>query len=361
MHISEIDTPAILIDLDVMERNLAKMAAYSREHSLRLRPHTKTHKIPELGRQQLALGAAGLTVAKTTEAEVMLKSGAADLLIAYPVIGAQKLNRLLKVATQTNVTVSLDSQAAAEELAGAAWAAGANIGVLVEVDAGLGRVGVKPGKDVIDLCKYVDSERGLEFRGIAFYPGHVKSMDEAGMAAFKKVGELLQSLESDLKAAGLEAKIWSGGSTPTMWHSHLMPVLNEIRPGTYIFNDRNTIISGACEPADCAVTILATVVSTSVANQFIIDGGSKTFTTDLAKQPGHGIVREAPDAFFARMNEEHGYVELADAASKFKVGDRVQVIPNHVCVAMNLHEQVYGVRNEMVEHTWKVEGRGKLQ
>ena len=361
MHISELDTPVILIDLDVMDRNLTKMATYAREHNLRLRPHTKTHKIPDLGRRQLKLGAAGITVAKTTEAEVMLASGTPDLLVAYPVIGAQKLNRLLGVAAKTNVTVSLDSKTAAEELAGAAWATGASIGVLVETDVGLGRVGIKPGKDLVGLAKFVDSKQGLEFLGIAFYPGHVKSMDAAGQAAFTQVGTLLQSIASDLQAAGLEAKIWSGGSTPTMWRSHEMPMLNEIRPGTYIFNDRNTIISGACGQDDCAASILATVVSTSVANQYIIDGGSKTFSSDLAKQPGHGIVLEAPESVFARMNEEHGYVELPDASSRFNVGDRVRVIPNHVCVAINLHEQVYGIRNEMVEHTWTVAARGKLQ
>ncbi len=355
MKIHDLDTPALVIDLDVMERNLAKMAEYSRAHGLRLRPHTKTHKIPALGARQLAHGAAGLTVAKVSEAEVMLASGVEDLLIAYPIFGAEKMRRLVEVARKTLVTVSVDSVEAARPISEAAKAAGIRIGVLAEVDAGLHRVGVQPAL-FIDLLRGLAQLNGIELRGMAFYPGHIKSQDAAALAA---LAALISGLVAEARAAGFELPIVSGGSTPTEWHSHEVAGMNEIRPGTYVFNDRNTILSGACGWDDCAATIIATVVSTSVPGQFVIDGGSKTFSSDRAAAEGFGVFLDAPDALFEKMNEEHGYVKHAGHTRK--VGDRVRILPNHICVAVNLHERVYGVRGEDVVETWTVDGRGKLQ
>ena len=357
MTIHDLDTPALVVDLDIMERNLRRMAEYAAQHNLRLRPHTKTHKIPALGAMQVALGAVGLTVAKSTEAEVMVNSGTPDLLIAYPVLGVKKLERIKALTKRVKITVSVDSVEVAQHLADA----GLEVGVLAETDAGLGRVGVEPGQPLVDLAKAISAMPGLTFEGIAFYPGHIKSTDAAGMTALSNLGDLLTSIRAQLTQADIEARIFSGGSTHTMWHSHEVAGLNEIRPGTYIFNDRNTVFSGACQVEDCAASILCTVVSTSVKDQFIIDGGSKTFSSDLAKQPGHGWVVKYPEALFAKMNEEHGYVSMAGAKSSVKIGERVRVIPNHICVAVNLHEKVYGVRGETVEVVWSVDGRGKLQ
>ncbi len=357
MNIHDLDTPALVVDLDIMERNLTRMADYAAAHKLRLRPHTKTHKIPALGARQIALGAAGLTVAKSTEAEIMVKSGTPDLLIAYPVLGARKLERIRAVSKETDITISVDSVEVAQQLSDA----GLQVGVLAETDVGMGRVGVEPGAPLVDLAKAISRMPGIMFRGIAYYPGHIKSTDAAGMEAIAKLGALLASIRADFSVAGIDAPIFSGGSTPTMWHSHEVPVQNEIRPGTYIFNDRNSVFSGCCTVEDCAASILCTVVSTSVKDQFVIDGGSKTFSSDMAVQAGHGWVVEHPDALFAKMNEEHGRVTLADAKSKVKIGERVRVIPNHICVAVNLHEKIYGVRGGEVEEVWVVEGRGKLQ
>jgi D-serine deaminase-like pyridoxal phosphate-dependent protein len=355
MHINELDTPALVVDMDVMERNLQRMADYARQHALRLRPHTKTHKIPALGMCQLALGAAGLTVAKVSEAEVMLATGDKDLLIAYPIFGAEKLRRLVELAGKTRVTVSVDSMEVARPISEAAAAAGVTIGVLAEVDAGLHRVGVQP-ELFVGLLKDLAPLPGIELRGMAFYPGHIKNQD---LTPLQELSSLIQRLISDAAAAGFELPVVSGGSTPTMWHSHAIAGMNEIRPGTYIFNDRNTIISGACTMADCAATILATVVSTSVPGQFVIDGGSKTFSSDKAAADGFGTFLDTPDALFEKMNEEHGYVK--HAGHRRKVGERVRVLPNHVCVAVNLHEKIYGIRGEEVVETWRVDGRGKLQ
>jgi D-serine deaminase-like pyridoxal phosphate-dependent protein len=361
MHVSEIDTPALLIDLDVMERNLTRVADYAGSHNLRLRPHTKTHKVPAVGRLQLASGAVGLTVAKVGEAEVMLGAEPPDLLVAYPVIGRAKLERLMQVARKTRLTVALDSLVAARQLSDAARQAQVTIGVLAEVDVGLGRVGVSPGQELLQLAQCLERLPALSFEGIAFYPGHIKDFDEQALA---ELSRLIQSTLEDFRQAGMPARVVSGGSTPTLFHSHKLAGLNEIRPGTYVYNDVNTVRSGACAFGDCAASVLVTVVSTARPGQMIVDGGSKTFSSDrLVRSPemSFGCVVEAPDCRFHQMNEEHGYIDITRAGRQFSIGDRVHIIPNHICVAVNLHERVYGIREDRVQEIWKVEGRGKLQ
>jgi D-serine deaminase-like pyridoxal phosphate-dependent protein len=364
MEIAELDTPALLVDLDIMEHNLRNVAEYTRQHRLRLRPHTKTHKSPLIGKRQLESGAVGLTVAKVSEAEVMLGAEATDMLVAFPIIGHTKLERLGRVAHKTRVTVSLDSTIAARHLSDAARAAQVEIGVLAEVDVGLGRVGVSPGPALLQLAQLILKLPHLSFEGIAFYPGHIKDHEEPTLRAFNQIGETLKCILADFRRAGIEVKIVSGGSTPTLYYSHALEAMNEIRPGTYVFNDVNTVRSFACPLEDCAATVLATVVSTARPGQMIIDGGSKTFSSDRlanSSEVTFGHVLEAPGARFHKMNEEHGFIDITKAGREFSVGDRVRIIPNHVCVAMNLHEQVFGVRGDQVEEIWPVEGRGKLQ
>jgi D-serine deaminase-like pyridoxal phosphate-dependent protein len=364
MNVSEIDTPALLIDLDIMERNLCRVAEYCKAHGLRLRPHTKTHKSPLIGRRQLASGAIGLTVAKVGEAEVMLGAETPDLLVAYPVIGRAKLERLMEVARKTRVTVALDSLLVARQLSDAARAAEISVGVLAEVDVGLGRVGVTPGEELLQLAKAIMRLPRLSFEGITFYPGHIKDTDDTGRQALAELSRLVQSILDDFRRAGVPVAVVSGGSTPALFHSHEVPGMNEIRPGTYVFNDLNTVRSGGCAPADCAASVLVTVVSTARKGQIIVDGGSKTFSSDRpvnSTEVTFGRIVEAPGASFQKMNEEHGYVDMTRAERSFDIGDRVHIIPNHVCVAVNLHEKVYGIRKDQVEEIWKVEGRGKLQ
>lgn len=363
MRVSDLDTPALLIDLDIVERNLKRVADYAREHDLRLRPHTKTHKTPALAGKQLAGGAAGLTVAKVSEAEVMLASGTPDLLLAYPIIGQRKIARLVEVARRTKVTVALDNLASARQLSDAARLGQVEFSILVEADVGLGRTGVAP-EQIAELGRAVANLPHLRLEGIAFYPGHVKKMDEGGMEALERLGEVVSGMARAFRAAGLRADIVSGGSTPALYESHRVTGMNEIRPGTYIFNDRNTVECGSCTVEDCAASILVTVVSARDGH-VILDGGSKTFSSDRLVTTGEatfGWVREAPGAVFHRMMEEHGFVDLRKSEGpELRVGDTVTVIPNHVCVAVNLHERIYGVRGEQVEEVWTVEGRGKLQ
>jgi D-serine deaminase-like pyridoxal phosphate-dependent protein len=364
MRVSDIETPAILIDLDIMERNLQRVADYARGRGLGLRPHTKTHKTPELGRMQVERGAIGLTVAKVGEAEVMTASGAPGLLVAYPVIGQTKLARLMEVARKTPVTVALDSLAAARQLSDAARQAQLEIGVLAEADAGLNRVGVDPGPELVELVRGITRLPRLRYEGVAFYPGHIKSMDAAGREKIAALSSLVGDMVRGLKAAGFAPGIVSGGSTPALFHSHEVEGLTEIRPGTYIFNDRNTVECGACDWSDCAASILVTVVSTARPAQVIIDGGSKTFSSDrlaTGGEPTFGRIVDAPAAQFNKMNEEHGFVDVHKHGAQWVVGDRLRVIPNHICVAVNLHERLYGVRGGTLEAVWNVAARGKLQ
>ncbi|MDE3165514.1 MAG: alanine racemase, partial [Acidobacteriota bacterium] len=214
------------------------------------------------------------------------------------------------------------------------------------------------------LAQTIEKLPHLRLEGITFYPGHIKAMNDAGMAALAALNVLLGEILEHLRAAGIEPRIVSGGSTPALFHSHEIAGLTEIRPGTYVFNDINTVRCGSCALEDCAAAIHATVVSTAVPGQMIIDGGSKTFSSDrlsTGAEVTFGHVVEAPDARFHKMNEEHGYVDVTKAGAVFHEGDRVRVIPNHVCVAVNLHEQVYGVRGGTVEEVWRVDARGKLQ
>ena len=366
MAFTQIDTPAMLVDLDRMEANLRRVASYAQAHALRLRPHTKTHKSPVIARKQLALGAAGLTVAKLGEAEVLVNGLAdllpIDLLIAFPIVGAAKLRRLAALARRTPVTVALDSMEVARELSECAVASHISIGVLVEFDAGLGRVGVTPDQ-LLPLAIDVARLPGLRLRGITFYPGHIKDA-VAGAPQMECLRHLLSDQESCFRHAGVPLEIISGGSTPTLFHSHQLGPLNEIRPGTYVYEDLNTVESGACTLDDCAAYVLATVVSTPRLGHIVIDGGSKTFSSDrpaAARASTFGRVLEAPGCAFHKMNEEHGFIDTSASERAFAVGDRMRIIPNHVCVAMNLHERVYGVRGGQVETVWDVEGRGKLQ
>ncbi len=364
MHLSELDTPALLIDLDRMEGNLRRVAEYAAEHRFRLRPHTKTHKNPAIGRMQLDLGAVGLAVAKVGEAEVMLETETPDLLVAYPIVGASKLKRLMEVAKQTNVSVALDHIDVARPLSEAAQAAGVTVGVLAEANVGMDRCGVPPGDELVALSRQLSRLPGLRFDGVEFYYGHVWLPLPDGEEQLQKVNERVQQIRADFDHAGLELKIISGGSTPALFHSHKIDGMNEIRPGTYVFNDVMQVWAGAPGWDDCAVTIMATVVSAARQGFVIIDGGSKTFTSDtrpFMEEITFGRVTEAPESRFYKMNEEHGYIEWRGGSPSPRIGDRLRIIPNHVCAATNMHERVYGIRGEQVEQVWEVKGRGKLQ
>lgn len=362
-QLAELETPALVVDLDRMERNLDRVADYARQHGLALRPHIKTHKSPLLAREQLTRGAVGVTCATPQEAEIMSEV-ADDILVMYPPVGAARANRLAAVARQVHLTVGLDSDVAAAELSRAAVEAGSNVDVLVELDAGMHRVGIPRIEDAVALAKRIAALPNLRVAGIAFYPGHVRAHVREHDAPLADLRGFVAKARDAFRAAGLEPGVVSAGSTPTLFESHLIEGVTEMRPGTYIFNDRTTAEIGACDFDDCALTVLATVVSTAVPGQAVIDAGTKA----LGREPirggtadGFGCLWHDRSVTVASMSEEHGILDLSRSAWRPRVGERVRVIPNHVCIVVHLADVVYGLRNEAVVSSWPVAARGRGQ
>ena len=362
MTLDELETPTPVVDLGRMERNLDAMAAYAAAHRLALRPHSKTHKTPWLAAEQVRRGAVGVTCATPREAEVMSEA-VGDVLLAYPAIGQAKARRVAALPSDVRLTVALDSDRAIDELASAAREAGRSVAVLVECDMGMQRVGVQTADEAIALVRHIGKHRELDYAGITFYAGHIREpvdqQDEPLRALDERLGRMLDAL----RQARLEPRVVSGGSTPTASRTHEVSGVTEMRPGTYIYNDRTTAAIGACAMDDCALTVLATVVSTAVPGQAVIDTGSKS----LGREPlrgtdgeGFGVILGREDVIVRSMSEEHGILDLSRSTWRPRVGDRIRVIPNHVCIVVHLFDVIHGLRGEVVETSWQVAARGRV-
>jgi D-serine deaminase-like pyridoxal phosphate-dependent protein len=360
--VNELPTPSIVIDAAVARRNLQRLADYARQHNVKLRPHTKTHKSVLVGRMQMDLGATGLTVAKVGEAKVMADVSD-DLLMAYPAVDPLRCGELAKLAGRVTMRVGIDSAAAADALASAARAAGTTIGILVDLDVGLHRTGVQSPGDALALGQYVGKLAGLRLDGIMFYPGHVKDESAGAISELAAVEAKLAETIALWRRAGLDTSIVSGGSTPAAYHAHRMPSMTEARPGTYVYHDMTGVHGGYAKVEDCAARVHCTVVSTAVPGQFVIDAGSKTLTSDRcgpAPDSGHGYVVEYPRAKVVRLNEEHGVVDCREAGRGPAVGERVTVIPNHICPCINLQDQVWWLETGEAPRAINVDARGKV-
>lgn len=364
MRIEELETPALVVDLDILEANIARVAAYARDHGLLVRPHTKTHKIPAIAQMQVKSGCHGITVAKSTEAEVMAEAGLDNILVAYPILAPEKAARLAELARSKRILVATDSLLSAQVLSDAAASARSTIGLLVELDVGLRRCGVSSPEEALSLAKQVVRLPHLRFDGLNFYPGHIHIPPSEQEGPLLEVERKVKATVQLLAAHGLTCEIVSGGSTPSLYQSHLVPSMTEIRPGTYVFNDRNTVKMKACSLSDCALRVMVTVVSNAVAGRAMIDGGSKTFSGDhlvAGLGDGFGYVTEDPSIHFEAMSEEHGHLDLAAAGKRLQVGERLSIIPNHVCACVNMHDRIWRHRSGVVEGWWEVAGRGKVR
>jgi D-serine deaminase-like pyridoxal phosphate-dependent protein len=351
-RLEDLETPVPVIDIDVVLRNLTRWQARCDAATFTNRPHIKTHKLVPLALAQLELGAKGITVQKLGEAEVMANAGITDMLLTFNVVGHHKLERLAALARRTEIKVVADNVAVLGGLAHAAMQAGRDITVLVECDTGANRNGVQTAEAAVELAKAIDAMSGLDFGGLMTLP---RDNGRAQMAAF------LDTARTMLARSGLECRAISSGGTPDMWKDEGLAHVTEYRAGTYIYNGRAHVACGAATPDDCALTVLATVVSTPTMDRAMIDAGSKSLTSDLFGMEGYGEVRSLNGARVYNMSEEHGFLDVSKRNDKPKVGDLVRITPNHVCPVSNLFDKVVLVRGDEVLGAVKVDARGTVQ
>ncbi len=349
MHVSELDTPVMLVDLDIVAQNIARLQAELNALGVASRPHIKTHKIPAIGRMQLAAGSAGICCQKVGEAEVFAAAGFHSILIAYNIVGRPKTDRLARLQHQAKAIAAVDSVTTVEGIAASAAAEGVTVPVVVEIDAGGHRAGVQTAAEALALAQHIASCRSLELAGLMCYP-----------TTTAVIPVLHEARERFLKA-GLPCSLVSGGGTGAQ-HLAQPAGLTEHRSGTYVYNDLSCVRSDKATIAQCAMTVLVTVVSTASPGYTTVDGGSKTFTNDgVRPDSSNGYVVEYPDAFLERMNEEHGILNTARSATKPAVGDKVRIIPNHACGTTNLHDYVAAHRGGQVEAIWPIAARGAIR
>jgi D-serine deaminase-like pyridoxal phosphate-dependent protein len=362
------ETPYVLIDGAKMQLNIKKMAAIAGRNGVALRPHVKTHKIPTIARAQVEAGAAGITVAKISEAEVMADAGLEDIFIAYPLVTDTKIRRAMELARRlNNLTIGVDSLEGARRLSAVALSEEQVLNVRLEVDTGLRRTGV-PYEGAVGLAREIHALGGLELTGIYTYRGAVlgssPTLDLEGAGV--EEGRLMASLAVRIRGEGIELESVSLGSTPTAEYAAQIDGVTEIRPGTYVFYDRMQARLGACSLDECAATVVATVVSRPSRDLAVIDSGSKTFATDVppGTKPlgleGFGHVLEYPDAGLERLTEEHGMLAVT-ADHDLEVGDTLHVIPNHICSTVNLHDAVYMADGNGAVEELQVSARGKVR
>jgi D-serine deaminase-like pyridoxal phosphate-dependent protein len=358
-------TPYVLIDGPKMERNVRKMAGVALENGVALRPHVKTHKIPGIAREQLEAGASGITVAKVSEAEVMADGGIEDIFIAYPLVNEAKIRQAVRLGERVRLVVGVDSLEGARRLSAAAEDRA--LEVRLEVDTGLRRTGVLYD-EAVGLAGEIEAMDNLDLTGIYTYRGAVLGgsktleLEQAGL----EEGQLMVSLADMLRERGIRVDEVSVGSTPTAEYVAKVDGVTEIRPGTYVFYDRMQARLDACSLDECAAVVVCTVISRPAPDLAIIDGGSKTFATDVGPgaEPlnleGYGHVVGYPGAVLERLTEEHGMLSV-DEDCDLEVGDTLQVIPNHICSTVNLHDEVYIIGEDGGVEETRVAARGKVR
>ncbi|PHR86964.1 MAG: alanine racemase [Blastopirellula sp.] len=348
---TSIDTPAVLVDLNVAERNIRKYQKYCDEHALQLRPHIKTHKLPVLAEYQIAQGAIGITCQKVSEAEAMVAGGdMRDVLITYNILGSEKISKLRSLSERIPLSVVSDNSKVVEDLSKGFADATEPLAVLVECNTGADRCGVSTPTMAAELAVLIESSSGLNFAGLMTYP-------PTGEAA--KVTNWLKEAKEMIKAHGIEVPIISSGGSPDMWNAHEMPLATEYRIGTYVYNDRSLVAREVCEFSDCALTVLATIVSVPSNNRALVDAGSKVLTSDLLGLEGYGHVLGRPDITIDQLSEEHGRL-VCDGSIDLEVGQQVRIVPNHACVVSNMLDHVVLMRGNEIEGDEKVAARGKV-
>lgn len=342
--IHDLETPSILIDMDIVERNIAATQQLCDDLGMHNRPHIKTHKIPALAQKQLAAGAIGIACQKVSEAEIFADAGITDIQITYNIVGDRKLRRLAELAKRVKITVTADSLPVIEGLAQAAKNAETTIHVLVEVVSVNKRTGV-PFEQMLTLIQRVLEHDNLYFAGVMFYP------------TLPDIRPQIQEALTLLEAENIAVETVSGGSSGLVLNAKAVPELTEIRMGTYIFWDWRSVTQGWATFDDCAMKIRATVVSAHDPSRVILDSGSKTLNAETL-DGRYGYIVEHPEAKIYKLNEEHGYVDFSETGTMPQVGDILHIIPVHTCVVTNLHNRLYAHRGEAIETIYDVAARG---
>ena len=350
--VRDLDTPAVTVDIGIMEDNIRRVQAHLAKHGIGNRPHIKTHKIPAIGTLQMQAGAMGITCQKIGEVEVFVDAGVADdILLTFNILGRAKVDRLLALVRRApGLTVVLDNEVVGRELSEAGARHGLDVRFLVECDTGFGRTGVQTPQAAFDLARQVSAMPRMQFRGLMTFPNREPTTREF----------FAQSLVL-FKGAGIPVPIVSGGGTPAIFTAQNIPMLTEHRAGTCVFNDVMVVSSGTATWDNCAMRVRATVVSRPTDGRAILDAGTKVLTSDQYGQKGFGHVMEYPDAVVANLSEEHGIVDLSACAERPKVGEIVHVVPNHCCVVSNMVDELYGIRGAKVEVVWPVAARGRVR
>jgi len=362
----ELDTPSLLVDVEVMQRNIALMQAKADEAGVALRPHTKTHRTPTLAHRQISAGAKGITVAKLGEAEVMAAEGIGDIFVANQGDGQPKLDRLLSLTGKTKISIGVDNKEQVQALSAVFSGEGKTIDVLIEIEVGENRSGLLTGDELVKFARLIDSTPGVRLKGIFSHEGHsYGAATAADCAAVARQGQEDTLTAAQLiRAAGISLETISIGSTPSLLMGEILPGITEIRPGTYILMDA---AQGAAiqDYSRCAATILATVVSKPTADRIVLDTGVKAltaFTRDrgICHTPGYGMIK-GTKLRLAKLYDEHGLILDRTLNQELQIGDKVEIIPNHICPTCNLYDRMYLVRRGEVVEELPILGRGKSQ
>jgi D-serine deaminase-like pyridoxal phosphate-dependent protein len=355
----EIETPAVVVDEDIMQRNLKDFASFADEQDVSLRSHVKTHKIPALAHRQVDRTGGGVVCQTLSEVEVMAHGGIDDVYLSYIVATQPKLDRLVHLSeTLDSFVTTVDSKGNIDPLQAAAAEYDVTVDVVLELDIGLNRLGAQPA-DAVELARYVSDAPNLGFCGIMAFEAHIKrtaetraEYDEQCHQAMEEVAAIVE----DIEGAGIPVEEVKVGSTGTSKHSGKHPVVTEINPGMYPFNDVGEL--GRVSKEECALTVLTTVISVPTEDRVIVDAGSKTMAMDTGRNP---VPKHRDDIEYFNASEEHGWIDTSGSTEEFSVGNRIEFIIPHVCTTINLHDTLIGLRDGVVENVWDVQGRGKVK
>ncbi len=359
MEIDDLETPALVVDLDRMENNIDRMARFAKECGVDLRPHVKTHKSPEIARLQLRAGSAGVCLQKVAEVEVFAANGIDDIFLTNEVVVPEKLRRLAIIAGRTNICVAADDVGVAKTMGQVFRQQGSEADVYVDIDVGMHRCGVSSPEGAARLAREISRQEGLVFKGLMGYEGHVnaaKKKEEQvklSRAAMDKIAEAKRAIEKE----GLRIEAVSVGSSVSTWINAKHPDVTEVQPGMYIFNDHVLVDRGVASWDDCALTVVSTVVSRPSPERAVVDAGSKAFNFDTGLYPR---ALDMEGVTFAHFSEEHGWLELEGRGRNLKIGDRVRFVPAHCCTTVNQFDNFYGIRGRVVEKVFAILARGKM-